>query len=78
MKLFVSFNLLVILTQYRLKSICWQLAESIILIELTDSEIDKMPCYAVEVNVQKVVKEFQPILIYVTSYYLFSEWLSPL
>jgi len=43
------------------------------LIILTDGKVDKVTSDAVKIDVQEVVEEFQPVLIYVAPHSFFSE-----
>ena len=52
--------------------------ESVVLIVLADGEVDKVPSYAVEVDVEEVVEELQTVLIDVTLHCFLSERLCPL
>jgi len=54
------------------------LSESVVLIVFADGEVDKVPCYAVEIDIEEVVEELQTVLIDVTLHSFLRERLCPL
>lgn len=71
-------NLLVGLAHNCLESVGGKLPESVILIVLADGEVDEVPSYAVEVDVEKVVEELKTVLIDVTLHRFLGQRLCPL
>jgi hypothetical protein len=69
---------LVGLTHDSLESVGGELPEGVVLIILADREIDEVPCYAVEVDVEEVVEELQAVLVNVTLHSFLGERLCPL
>lgn len=66
-------DLLIGLTYYSLECEGRELPECVIRIVLTNSEVNKMAGDAVKVDVHKIVKELQPILVDVTLHSLLGE-----
>ena len=63
MQLIVELDILIVLCYDSPEEICRKLRKSVVLVVLTNCKINKMPRYAIEVDLHESIEELQSVLI---------------